>query len=84
MLSRQSLDRNHPAAVADGAFPQRVARESLVSIPIVLHFHRNKGTFTWRSHVEKLAAPLQFLRAVAVAEETIVANAVEPTRQNMK
>jgi hypothetical protein len=65
--------------MTNGTFPKRVAREPLVSITIIL-FYRGLGrAFLW-SHAEKLAAMLQLLLAVSIAEEPVVANAVEPTR----
>src|SRR6516164_8577995 len=71
------------AAMANGAFPQRTARESLVSIAIVLRCRRDRRTFR-SSHTEKLAALLQFLLATAIAEESVVANALEPAGQNVQ
>jgi hypothetical protein len=65
--------------MTNGTFPKRAAREPLVSITIIL-LCRGLGSFLWRSHAEKLAAMLQLLLAVSIAEEPIVANAVEPTR----
>src|SRR6516225_3497771 len=69
--------------MANGAFPQRTARESLVSIAIVLRCRRDRRTFR-SSHTEKLAALLQFLLATAIAEESVVANALEPAGQNVQ
>ena len=80
MLFRQNLDSDHPASMADGAFPQRMARESLVSIAIVLRCRSDRRTFTRSGHAEKLAAMLQLFLAVAIAEEPVVADAVEPAR----
>jgi hypothetical protein len=55
--SGKNLDRDHPASMANGAFSQRMARESLISITIVLRFRRGGRTFTRRMYAEKLAAP---------------------------
>jgi hypothetical protein len=77
---RQSLDRDHAASMANGTFPQRAAREPLISITIILWCRGLGRAVLWRSHAEKLAATLQLLLAVSIAEEPVVANAVEPTR----
>ena len=77
---RQSLDRDHAASMTNGTFPKRAAGEPLVSITIILLYCGLGRAFLWRSHAEKLAAMLQLLLAVSIAEEPIVANAVEATR----
>jgi len=66
--------------MANRAFSKRTARESLVSVTIVLRCHRDGRTFTRKSHAEKLAAKLQLLLAVTIAEEPVVADAVESIR----
>src|SRR5437016_4463253 len=66
------------------AFPQRTARESLVSITVVLQRCGVRGTFSCGGHAEKLAALLQLLLAMRVGKESVVANAVEPARQNVQ
>ena len=70
--------------MANGAFPQRTARESLVSITVVLQRCGVKRTFSCGGHAEKLAALLQLLLAMGIGKEPVVANAVEPARQNME
>jgi hypothetical protein len=65
--------------MANGTFPQRAARESLVSIAIVLRCHWDRRSVTPSSDAEELAALLQLLLAMGIAEEPVVANAVEPT-----
>src|SRR5437879_7985043 len=70
--------------MANGAFSKRTARESLVSIPIVLRCRRVRRTFRWRSHAEKLAALLQLLLAMRIGKESVVANAVEPAWENVQ
>jgi len=66
--------------MANGTFPQRAAREPLVSITIILWCPGLGRAFLWRSHAEKLAATLQLLLAVWIAEEPVVTNAMESTR----
>lgn len=61
-----------------GHFSQRAARESLVSIAIVLRCRSDRRTFTRSRHAENLAALLQLLLAMGIGEEPVVANAVEP------
>src|SRR5258708_39885590 len=70
--------------MANGTFPQRAARESLVSITIILLYRGLGRAFLSRSHAQKLTAMLQLLLAVSIAEEPVVANTVEPTRQNVE
>jgi hypothetical protein len=70
--------------MANGTFPKRAAGESLISITIVLLWRGLGRAFLWRSHAEKLAATLQLLLAVSIAEEPVVANAMESTRQNVE
>ncbi len=55
-----------------------------MSITIILLWRGLGRAFLWRSHAEKLAATLQLLLAVSIAEEPVVANAMEPTRQNVE
>jgi hypothetical protein len=66
--------------MANGTFPQRAAREPLISITIILWCRGLSRTFLLRSHAEKLPTTLQLLLAVSIPEEPVVANAVEPTR----
>jgi hypothetical protein len=70
--------------MANGAFPQRLARESLVSITVVLRCCGVRGTFSCEGHAEKLVALLQLLLAMRIGKESVVANAVEPVRQNVQ
>jgi len=70
--------------MTNGTFPERAAREPLVSITIILLYRGLGRAFLWTSHAEKLAAMLQLLLAVSIAEEPVVANTVEPTRQNVE
>jgi len=83
-VSLSYRSRDHVAAMANGAFPQRTARESLVSITVVLQRCEVRGTFSCRGHAEKLAALLQLLLAMRIGKESVVANAVEPARQNVQ
>jgi hypothetical protein len=66
--------------MTNGTFPKGVAREPLVSITIILLYRGLGRAFLWRSHAEQSAAMLQLLLAVSIAEEPVVANAVEPPR----
>jgi len=70
--------------MANRTFPQRAARESLVSITIILLYRGLGRAFLSRSHAQKLTAMLQLLLAVSIAEEPVVANTVEPTGQNVE
>jgi hypothetical protein len=70
--------------MANGAFPQRTARESLVSITVVLQRCGVRGTFSCEGHAEKLAALLQLLLAMGIGKESVVADAVKATRQDVK
>jgi len=70
--------------MANRAFPQRVTRELLVSITIVLAWLRLGRAFVGRTHAQKLAAMLQLLFAVSIAQEPVIANAVESTGENVE
>jgi hypothetical protein len=70
--------------MANRAFPQRVPRELLVSITIVLAWLRLGRAFVARSHAQQLPAMLQLLFAVSIAQEPVIANAVESTRENVE
>jgi len=70
--------------MANRAFPQRVTRELLVSITIVLAWLRLGRAFVGRSHAQQLAAMLQLLFAVSIAQESVIANAVESTGENVE
>src|SRR6266699_3254539 len=70
--------------MANRAFPQRVTRELLVSITIVLAWLRLGRAFVGRSHAQKLAAMLQLLFAVSIAQEPVITNAVESTGENVE
>ena len=70
--------------MANGAFTQRTAREFLVSITVVLQCCGVRGTLWCEGHTEKLAALLQLLLAMRIGKESVVANAVEPARQNVQ
>jgi hypothetical protein len=65
------------------AFPERVTCEFLVSIPIVLTWRRWGRAFVG-SYAQKLAALLQLLFAVSIAQEPVIANAVESTGENVE
>jgi hypothetical protein len=75
---RQHFDCDHAAAIAIRTFQQRAACEPLISISVVLLWRRLGRAFLSRSHSKKLAATLQLIFAVWIAEEPVVANAVEP------
>src|SRR5271157_2804737 len=70
--------------MANRAFPQRVTRELLVSITIVLAWLRLGRALVAGSHAQELAAMLQLLFAVAIAQEPVIANAVESTGKNVE
>src|ERR1035438_3467650 len=67
--------------MANRAFPQRVSGELLVAIPVVLVWRR-AGVAS--SHAQELAAMLQLLFAVSIAQESVIANAVESTGENVE
>jgi hypothetical protein len=70
--------------MANRAFPQRVTRKLLVSITIVLAWLRLGRALAGRSHAQELAAMLQLLFAVSIAQEAVIATAVESTGENVE
>src|SRR6266481_2851723 len=70
--------------MANRAFAQRTARKLLVSIRIVCRWRGLGRIETGRNHTKKPAAVRQLLFAVSIAKESIVANAMETTGQNME
>src|SRR5712691_1987680 len=80
----QNRNRDHAASMANGTFPQRTTREPFISITIVLWCRGLGRTLIWRSHTEKLTAMLQLLLAVAIAQKSVVANAMESPGQDVK
>src|SRR5208337_492904 len=66
------------------AFPQSGPGLFLVSLTIVLAGLRLGRAFVGRSHAQELAAMLQLLFAVSIAEEPVIANAVESTGENVE
>jgi hypothetical protein len=70
--------------MANRAFSQRMAGESLISIAIVFRYHRGRRTFPGRSHAEKLTAMLQLLLPMGIGEEAVIADAVESARENVQ
>jgi hypothetical protein len=77
------LDRDHPAAMASWAFPQRVPGELLVSVAIVVARLRLGRAFTG-NHAQEMAAMLQFLFPMSIAKKPVVADAVESTGENVE
>jgi len=69
--------------MANRAFPQRVTGELLVSIPIVRAGRRWRRGFVG-SYVQELAAMVQLLFSVSIAQEPVIANAVESTGENVE
>jgi hypothetical protein len=62
-----------------------ISVKRLPEVPTIILLYRGLGrAFLSRSHAQKLTAMLQLLLAVSIAEEPVVANAVEPTRQNVE
>src|SRR5258708_34835214 len=78
----QQLDRNHPATMANRAFPQRVTCELLVSIPIVRAWRRWRRGFVG-CYVLAYAAMVQLLFAASIAQEYVLTNAVDSTGANV-
>src|SRR5258707_13079449 len=70
--------------MANRAFPKPTAGEPVVSVTIVLWGCKLGRAFLWRSHAQKLTATLQLLLAASIAKEPVVANTVEPIRQNVE
>jgi hypothetical protein len=66
------------------AFPQRVTGELLVAFPVVLVWLGLGRAWGGRSHAQELAAMLQLLFAISIAQEPIIANAVKPTGENVE
>src|SRR6266404_9806921 len=69
--------------MANRAFPQRVTGELLVSIPIVRAWRRWRRGFVG-SYVQELAAMVQLLFAVSIAQKPVIANAMESTGENVE
>lgn len=70
--------------MANRAFPQRVTGELLVAIPVVLVWLGLRRVWVGRSDAQELAAMLQLLFAVSIAQEPVIANAVESTGENVE
>src|SRR5450631_1048294 len=69
--------------MAKRAFPQRVTCELFVSITIVRAWRRWRRAFVG-SYAQELAAIVQLLLAVSIAQKPAIANAVESTGENVK
>lgn len=78
------LPQDHLAAMADGALPQGGAREVRVLVARVLWRRGDRRRLVPRGHAEERAAAGHLLGAVAVAEEAVVANALEAVGQAME
>src|SRR5260370_27081323 len=63
------------------ALTQRAASELFIAIPIILGFLRRRRA-GW--HAQKLPAACQFLFSIPVAEEAIVADALETIGQHVQ
>src|SRR5712692_1108658 len=70
--------------MAKRALPQRVTGELLVAITIVLVWLGWGRAWVGRSHAQELAAMLQLLFAVSIAQEPVIANAVESTGEKVE
>jgi len=70
--------------MADWAFPKGRPGELFVAVAIVLRLRLSVRCLIERIHTEKLTALSQSLLPVAVAEEAVIANAVEPVREHMQ
>jgi len=70
--------------MADWAFPERRPGELFVAVAIVLRLRFSVRCLIERIHTEKSTALSQSLLPVAVAEEAVIANAVEPVREHMQ
>src|SRR5215831_5380657 len=70
--------------MAHRAFPQRVAGELLVSVTIVRVWLRLGRTFVGRSHAQEMSAMLQLLFAASLAQEPVVADAMESRGEDVE
>src|SRR5258705_13649502 len=74
-----AVDHHHGAGVTVRTLPQRPPGQRLEPLAVVTG---RFGRCGWR-HPEQLPAALEFPRAVTVAEEAVVPDAMEPARQDM-
>src|SRR5882672_340109 len=74
-----AVDHHHGAGVTVRTLPQRPPGQRLEPLAVVTG---RFGRWGWR-HPEQLPAALEFPRAVTVAEEAVVPDAMEPARQDM-
>jgi hypothetical protein len=70
--------------MANRTFAERVAGEPLVSITIVFAWLGLGRALIGRSHVQELAALLQLLLAVPIAQEAVIANAMESAGEDVE
>ena len=75
------FDGDHLALVTNRACLQRLAGELLVAVAIILFdvAMRLRGR-----HVEEFAAARKLLLSVAIGEEAVIANPLEPFGQNVE
>src|ERR1700751_957947 len=74
-----AVDHHHGAGVTVRTLPQRPSGPRLEPLAVVTE---RLGRCSWR-HAEQLPAAPEFPRAVTVAEEAVVADAMEPVRQDL-
>jgi hypothetical protein len=77
--SRQHRDQYHAPTLALRALPQGSSRESFALISVIL-LGRQYGVLFGDLHAKQLAAVVELFLPVAVSQETVVANSLEPAR----
>src|SRR5215471_6208825 len=70
--------------MAHRAFPQRVAGKLLVSVTIVRVWLRLGRAFVGRSHTQEMSTMPQLLFAASIAQEPIVADAMESRGEDVE
>jgi hypothetical protein len=79
-MAGQYLNREHATAVTQRTLAQRCPGKVFVPVSVIL----GRLWRLRRRHVQQFAAPGQLFSAVAIAEEAVITNALEPLRQSMK
>ena len=77
---QEGFDADHVAFAAEGAIAQRPARESLVTITVIVGY---VGSFFRGDDAEKPAAGGKPGHAVTIGQQTVTANMLEAVGQHM-
>ena len=72
---------DHLALLTNRACLKRLAGELLVALAIILF---DVAMLFGRRHVEELATASELLFSVAISEEAVMVNALEPFRENVE